>query len=301
MSSTFATPASVVVITHNEGDVLHATVDAFLDTSPPGSEVIVVDDSSTDGSADFLVDGYHGVQLVRPTERLGALKGRNFGGARATRPFIVFADAHVVPPPGWGPAFVEALAEPYVAAVGPGISVIGRANSTAYGHVWKDPALSWRWLDKKSNDPYEVPMLPGAFYGLDRDVFEKTGGFDSGLLVWGTGDAELSLRLWLLGYRCLMVPAIDVGHQFKKAHNFELKWDLLLHNMLRTATVHLNQERLTQVVAAMSERKAFPGAFARLLLSDAWRRRDEIRSLRARDDDWYFEYFDINWPEPSQG
>jgi GT2 family glycosyltransferase len=294
-----ATEASVVIVTHDEGDILRVTVDGFLDTAPSGSEVIVVDDSSTDGSTDFLADGYQGVQLVKPTERLGALRARNCGGALATRPFIVFADAHVMPPAGWGKEFAEALSEPDVAAVGPRVSAMGNPSSSGYGHVWRDPALTWRWLNRKGSDPYEVPMLPGCFYGLDRDVFEKTGGFDDGLLIWGTGDAELSLRLWLLGYRCLLVPGVDVAHQFKKTLNFTLDWELLLHNMLRTATVHLNQDRLTQVVAAMSGRKAFPPAFARLLLSDAWRRRDEIRAARARDDDWYFEYFDIRWPEES--
>lgn len=288
--------ASVVIITHNEGDALRATVDAIIDTATPDSEVIVVDDESGDGSGDFLADGYRGVRLVREPERLGALRARNTGGRLATRPFIVFADAHVDPTPGWGKHFADALSEPGVAAVGPGVSEQGRANSTAYGHVWSDAQLSWKWLAKKSDEPYEVPMLPGCFYGMRREVFLSTGGFDDGLLIWGTGDAELSLRLWLLGHRCLLVPAVDVAHQFKKTHNFPLNWELMLHNMLRSATVHLSQERLTNVVTAMRVRNAFPAAFARLLLSDAWQRRDEIRAQRVRDDDWYFEYFDLHWP-----
>jgi GT2 family glycosyltransferase len=287
--------ASVVIVSHNEGASLHRTVDAILGTLTPHSEVIVVDDSSTDGSADFLASGYRGVRLVRPAERLGALRARNCGGALASRPLIVFADAHVAPSPGWVDQLAAALSEPDVAAVGPGVSVMGRPGTTAYGHVWKDPALSWRWLSKQGDRPYEVPMLPGCFYGLRREVFERTGGFDDGLLIWGTGDSELSLRLWLLGYRCLVVPAVDVAHQFKKAHNFPLDWELLLHNMLRSATVHLNQARLTQVVAAMSHRRAFPPAFARLLLSDAWERRDRLRALRTRDDDWFFDHFGLEW------
>jgi GT2 family glycosyltransferase len=287
---------SVVIPSHNEDVNLRNTVDAILGTVTAGSEIIVVDDSSTDGSADFLVSGYHGVRMVRPSERLGVVSSRNYGGALATQPFIVFADAHVAPTPGWVEQFAEALSEPDVAAVAPGISVMGRLDSAGYGHVWADQSLKWRWLPKKSDQPYEVPMLPGAFFGIRRDVFEITGGFDDGFLIWGSGDSELSLRLWLLGYRCLMVPSVDVAHQFKKAHNFPVNWELVLHNMLRTAVVHLNHKRLTQVVRAMSSREAFPPAFARLLLSNVWERRDQVRRERKRDDDWYFDYFDLDWP-----
>jgi GT2 family glycosyltransferase len=287
---------SVIIPTYNEGASLRNTVDTILETVTASSEIFVVDDISTDGSANFLVGGYHGVHLVRPSERLGVVSSRNYGGGLAKNPFIVFADAHVAPSPGWVEQFTEALSGPEVAAVAPGISVMGRPGSPGYGHVWADQGLNWRWLPKKSDQPYEVPMLPGAFFGIRRDVFEITGGFDDGLLIWGSGDSELSLRLWLLGYRCLMVPNVDVAHQFKKAHNFSVNWELVLHNMLRTAVIHLNQERLTQVVAAMSSRKAFPQAFARLLLSDVWERRDQVRRERKRDDDWYFEHFGLQWP-----
>jgi GT2 family glycosyltransferase len=197
-------------------------------------------------------------------------------------------------------SFAAALSEPQVAAAGPGVSIMGREGTTAYGFVWRDPALTWRWLKKLGNQPYEVPMLPGCFYALRREVFELTGGFDDGLLIWGTGDAELSLRLWLLGYRCLMVPSVEVAHKFKKSHNFALNWELLLHNVLRSSLIHLNEPRLTQVIAGMRSRKAFPPAFARLLLSDAWERRERVRESRKRDDNWYFDYFGLQWPEAAE-
>jgi GT2 family glycosyltransferase len=295
-----ARAASVVIISHNEGMMLRRTVDAVLDTVTPNSEVIVVDDGSADGSADFLVDGYGGVHLVRPPERVGTWRARNIGGALATRPFIVFADAHVSPSPGWLESFAAVLSEPQVAAAGPGVSVMGREGTTAYGFVWRDPTLTWRWLTKLSNQPYEVPMLPGCFYALRRDVFELTGGFDEGLLIWGTGDAELSLRLWLLGYRCIMVPSVEVAHKFKKTHNFALNWELMLHNILRSSVSHLNQARLAQVIAEMRSRPAFPAAFARLLLSDAWERREKLREARKRDDNWYFDYFRLQWPDEAE-
>ena len=43
---------------------------------------------------------------------------------------------------------------------------------------------------------------------MTRAVFEDCGGFDEGLPRWGCEDDELSLRLWMLGYECHVVPDV---------------------------------------------------------------------------------------------
>src|SRR5215510_13231096 len=74
---------SVVIPTLNEGEHLQRTVDSLLASSTPRTEVIVVDDGSSDGSTDFLVRGYRDVRLLRHQNRqsLGAIKARNHGAA----------------------------------------------------------------------------------------------------------------------------------------------------------------------------------------------------------------------------
>ena len=65
------TRLSVIIISLNEGESLRRTVDNLLATMPPSSEIIVVDDRSTDQSTGFLSEGYSGVTLLRPDARLG--------------------------------------------------------------------------------------------------------------------------------------------------------------------------------------------------------------------------------------
>ena len=45
---------SVVIVTHNEGGELARTVEAIRETVPESTEIVVIDDVSTDGSADAL-------------------------------------------------------------------------------------------------------------------------------------------------------------------------------------------------------------------------------------------------------
>src|SRR5215217_324971 len=128
-SSTSRRDLSVVVPSHNEGGNLRDTVHALLATLPSSGEVIVVDDASDDGSADFITSNYGGVRLLRLPERLGASAARNAGAAISSADVFVFSDAHVTPPMGWADVLLSALARPGVGAVAPVISVAGRPRA----------------------------------------------------------------------------------------------------------------------------------------------------------------------------
>ena len=79
------TRLSVVVISLNEGESLRRTVDNLRDTLPSESEIIVVDDSSTDGSSGFLDDGYTGCDAAASRRRGWAWRGRAISGRRMPR------------------------------------------------------------------------------------------------------------------------------------------------------------------------------------------------------------------------
>jgi GT2 family glycosyltransferase len=286
---------SVVVPSHGEGDNLRRTVHSLLATLPPDGEIVVVDDASDDGSADFLEQGcYGGVRLLRPATRLGAPAARNQGAAASRGALIVFCDAHVELQLGWYEPLAEALARPEAGAAAPVISVLGKPDSRGFGFTWCDAALNVRWLAGRGGPPRPVPMLPGCFLAMRRDVFDASGGWDAGVLIWGGEDQELSLRLWSLGYDCLLVPEVAVAHRFRNRFPYEIDWELVLHNKLRLGSVHFGRARLARLVGALARSQAFPAAFARLLDSDVWDRRAQVRRQRARDEDWFFERFAID-------
>ena len=289
---------SVVVPSHNEGEQLRATVHHLLGTLPPDAEIVVVDDASTDGSADPLRRGYASVRLIRSTRRIGAVAARNRGAAAARGEILVFADAHVQPRAGWPARFATALAERRTGAVSGAVSVLGRPDARGYGFTWNGPDLGVTWLGRAAEQPYPVPLLPGAFLAIRRDTFERVGGFDGGLVMWGCEDAELSLRLWLLGFDCVVDPAVEVAHLFRDRFAYPMDWSTVLHNTLRVGVVHFAVERLERFVAVHRSSPGFPAAFARLADSDAWTRRHRLQSERVRDDGWFFDHFAIPFESP---
>ena len=284
--------ASIVITACNEGELLGETLDAIGASTPGDTEVIVVDDWSTDGST-ASVNG--GVRVLRPPRRLGITGARNFGAAAASGDVIVFSDAHVNPMPGWLEPLCTALEDPNVGEVAPVVSALGREWDKGYGFTWRDPSLTMSWLREQWNrTPYSVPFLCGCFIALRRDVFQESGGFDEGLRGWGSEDAELSVRLWLLGYECRVVPDSEIAHLFRPQFPYRVKWKFTLHNTLRLAALHLPPAALARVVAHHAQFPAFGDAYARLMTSNAQAQRDYIHSIRRFDGDWFIDRFDLD-------
>ena len=293
-SSPSSTSVSAVVVSHDEGANLARTVHVLLATLPRDGELVVVDDCSTDGSLDALIDSYPTVRVLRTDTRLGVAAARNFGARRTDGDIVLFADAHVEPPLGWFQPFASALERPVVGVVGPGVSVMGNEAVRGYGMTWRSPVLRVGWLPSRGRDPYAVPILGGCFIAMRRDVFEATGGWDEGLVGWGYADSELALRLWTLGYECVVVPAVCVAHLFRRAFPYRLPTDAVTHNLLRVAGVHFAPARFAQVVRGLTDRRDFAAALARFVESDALRRLEDVRARRRYDDDWFCKRFGID-------
>src|SRR5271166_3408413 len=302
---------SVVVVSLNEGEFLRRTLESLHATLPDDGEIIAVDDHSDDGSAAFLANPPDQVALVRPPQWLGSAKARNFGAQHARGRVIIFSDAHVAVPPNWATELTAALNDTDVGAAMAAIRVmrfpddydadtsLTSQEARGYGMRWLGANLNVSWLPRKSAQPFPVPLLGGAFLAMRRNLFAAIGGFDPGLDTWGSEDVELSLRLWLLGFRCLVVPQVDAAHHFRTNDRpYPVDWDSIIYNKLRLAAVHFSLARQERVHDAYRGHPAFPNALRRLETSDADSRRQLLSSLRRFDDQWFFEHFAEDQTDP---
>ncbi|HTS27914.1 MAG TPA: glycosyltransferase [Bryobacteraceae bacterium] len=284
---------SVVIISRNEGDQLHATVTNFLETLPADRrELIVVDDGSTDGSAAFL-EHQQDARLLR-SDGIGVARARNFGGSQATGDILLFSDAHMRMHPGWHEPIVDALRAESVGAVAPGVYSLAEPEKKGFGLYLTGPDLRTQWRKRQGGNPSPVPILPGCFLAMRRDVFTRTGGFDPGMRQLGGNDNEISCRFWLLGYELLVVQEVEVGHLFRKNTPYDSCWAALVHNRVRMAFVHFGSGRVERVLNALRAYNAFPAAMAMMLDSDVFARRAQLTSVRRFDDAWYCEKFALN-------
>ncbi len=116
---------AVIITTYNRaGTVVRAVQSALDHTAPLDVEVVVVDDGSTDGTAQVLAGVADPRVTVVVQPNAGQTAARNAGLARATADWVAFLDDDDELLPAWGPAFAPLLADPAVGLVsGPAVLV----------------------------------------------------------------------------------------------------------------------------------------------------------------------------------
>jgi GT2 family glycosyltransferase len=203
-----APTVSVVVPTRNRAGYLEvALISLRSQDLPGGAEIVVVDDGSTDSTAEVVrrVGGRH-VPLGPP----GGLNAARNAGVRETSGSIVaFVDDDVWAPPGWLRALAEGAARhPEADAFGGPIRarIEGPAPRTCGRE--KPPITT---LDLGDQD-VEAPMVWGANFAVRREAFERHGPFDERLA--GHGDEEeWLLALRAAGGRIVYLAGAGVDHR----------------------------------------------------------------------------------------
>jgi len=83
---------SIVITSHNQAHFIAEAVSSVLSQTFPDKEVVVVDDASTDGSAETLDRFSSDIRLVKLRKMSGAARARNVGAENSTGDYLVFLD-----------------------------------------------------------------------------------------------------------------------------------------------------------------------------------------------------------------
>ncbi|MFM1918609.1 MAG: hypothetical protein RLZZ303_243 [Candidatus Hydrogenedentota bacterium] len=207
-----STPLSVVIPTYNHMALLLECLDSILPQCSPGSEVIVVDDGSTEDIAGVLVRDYPGVRVLRLERNRGFAVAVNQGIRSASGARILLLNNDVTLAPGC----LDALLSSGAAMVAPLL-------------LWRDdPATIYSAGDRIRRDGRpeaigfrapregfafeEAPLGVTAACGLfDRRVFEVVGLFEESFVAYFE-DADLCLRARLAGFDAAVVPGAVAFH-----------------------------------------------------------------------------------------
>ncbi|MBF2073959.1 MAG: glycosyltransferase [Synechococcales cyanobacterium C42_A2020_086] len=197
---------SVVIPTYNCARYLGEAIDSVLQQTHPAAELIVVDDGSTDETADVLQRYGERLQVIRQTNQ-GVAVARNQGIRQARGEWIAFLDADDYFLPD------KLAAQMAIAAQHPRAGIVhsGWQRITATGEplitvkLWQQvPQLNLEgWLRWK-------PVLPSAML-FRRAWLEQAGGFDPRFPP--AEDTELVLRLARMGCEAVWLPQVTVCYR----------------------------------------------------------------------------------------
>lgn len=283
---------SIIIPVKNEGNNVRTTLTSLLQNKTKYPyEIIVVDDASTDNCCQFLKNqgDLFKTRLIT-TPGIGAAPARNLGAEHAKGKYLIFCDAHLTFEPYWIDRLLELIASGTADAVSPAIGSIQEPHKVGYGQTL-DQKLAIAWHPHPGR-PTPVAILPGGCLVIPQAVFQDIGGFDRGFRVWGYEDIELSIKLWLFGYRCYVHPNVKILHLFRNSHPYTVTNDHVYYNMLRMAYSHFKDSRIATC------KKLILHANANLLEQEvitfgATAQRTRYFARRKHDDDWFIQRFGI--------
>ena len=218
MDSLPAARVSVVIVNWNGQRFLQDCLSAVLAQSYADYEIILVDNGSDDGSADWVAEQFPMVRLIRNPVNLGFAAGNNQAICASRSEFIATLNNDTRVEPNWLTELVRVMeSDPTIGACASKMLFADRPqmiNST--GICIDRVGIAW---DRRGGEPdTNVETEPLEVFGAcagaalyRRAMFEQIGLFDTDFFMYFE-DVDLAWRARLAGWRCLYVPTARVCH-----------------------------------------------------------------------------------------
>ena len=212
-------PASIIIVNYNGWQHLQRCLPSLLQEVQRGYEIFLVDNASSDGSAQHVAQAFPQVRLIRNTANLGFAQGGNLGAAQAQGQYLAFLNPDTVAEPGWLQALLVALeADPQAGLATSKVLLLSdpaRINTCGNEMHYTGLTLCRGMGQERCAFPAleEVSAVSGAAFAVRRELFQALGGFDEDLFMY-MEDTDLSWRARLAGFKCLYVPSSIVWHDY---------------------------------------------------------------------------------------
>ncbi|MEU8301530.1 glycosyltransferase [Micromonospora sp. NPDC048909] len=190
-------PVSIIVPAYNEQAGIVASVRSLANGDHRGIEVIVVDDGSTDGTADLVeAMGLRNVRVIRKPNG-GKSSALNTGIAHASHEIIVMVDGDTVFERDSVRRLVQPFADPSVGAVAGNVKVANRRGLLGrWQHI--EYVIGFN-LDRRLYETLGcMPTVPGAIGAFRRRVLLAAGGMSNDTLA---EDTDITMAILRAGWR----------------------------------------------------------------------------------------------------
>lgn len=209
---------SVVIPCYNGKDLLSANLPKWLEMLKAERwpfEIIISDDASTDGAADWVEAHFAEINVVRAKANCGFAGNFNRGAAMAGGKFILALNTDVEPIQGFlSPMLEHFLKDQDVFAVG--VKLKGYDTQIQDAGKWPD----YHWTGLKStrdfipnpDEAVETWFCSAACCLYDAEKFKLLGGFDELFNPYYYEDADLCFRAWCRGWKSIYEPRAEAFH-----------------------------------------------------------------------------------------
>ncbi len=211
--------ASVIVLAWNGIDYLKPCLNSVLAQDYTNLEVIVVDNGSTDGSAELVAQHCPQVRLIRNDRNLGFASGNNVGLLAATGDILVLLNQDTEVRPGWLAALVSTLTDPTIGLVGCKLlypnGTLQHAGGSLYGSRGESCHLGRHMPDDGRFDQLaDSDFVTAAALAISRSALTAIGLLDEEFSPAYYEDTDWCYRARAAGFRVVYQPhAVALHHE----------------------------------------------------------------------------------------
>lgn len=201
---------AVIVIMHNNRTIIGRCIESLIKFNSYGYDIVVVDNQSTDGSYDFLKKKYGETIVLVKNMVNGCASGRNLGVQQTQASLLLFLDSDQGPiSRDWLDEFLAIIVQfKEIGAIGwhGGFLTEKDLTGPSLGH------LAGRGFSPKLAFRTNIDYLESGGLLVNRDVFDKVGGFDPTYDPFTFADVDFSRKIVRAGYQLAYSPALSIYH-----------------------------------------------------------------------------------------
>lgn len=238
---------SIVIPFLNEGEEVANTIKSAREIAGDRIDVIVINDCSDD-NYDYESELKDlSVHYVRNRVRIGAAASKEKGVRLATTPYFLLLDAHMrFYGTEWLDRIINCLKENDRQLLCCQTKVLKKENgvvtecsdmNTFGAYVLFEqqnyiPGIRWSAHRKIKGLEYnQVPCVLGAGYAASKRYWDKIKGLQ-GLIHYGCEEAYISIKAWLEGGGCRILPDVSIGHIYRDKFPYPVVTAQMIYNYL---------------------------------------------------------------------
>lgn len=214
---------SIIIVSYQSRDFIALCLERILSINDQlDKEIIIIDNASTDQSADYITKHFPNIRCHQNKSNVGFGKACNQGARMAQGDYILFLNPDCLID---DQAITQCINHYTIGKTGALGAMLfnsqlrplpesGRRRPTLTNSIFRLLHLDqltgqklsyYQPIDHLSGLPIPTEVLTGAFFFIERSLFDKAGGFDERFFMYGE-DIDLSIRLTDLGRNNYVIP-----------------------------------------------------------------------------------------------
>ena len=201
---------SIIIVNYNGKTLLEKCLESVFKINYKNTEVIVVDNNSTDDTVEFVTNNYPSIILLKLNSNKGFAEPNNIAAKIATGKYLLFLNNDTIVTSNFISEMIPVIENDEQIAICQSLLLKPDESIDSSGDFIDNLGVVYN-STKKINDVRKISSARGASMLIRKNIFGILEGFDEKFYV-SFEDVDLGWRTWMIGYKVVLAPKSIVYH-----------------------------------------------------------------------------------------